>query len=129
MTSVGDIFTSPLGEDSRLRTWIVFDGHEETLLWDTQTIPTYVSDASLLWKNNWFTAGGEARSQLGLSSSDISTSITIEYTDYDFSFGPDGLDIVNSGKLEEVIVGEIDTSKIQLVRKKLPYLNDSKLYI
>ena len=93
MTSVGDIFTSPLGEDSRLRTWIVFDGHEETLLWDTQTIPTYVSDASLLWKNNWFTAGGEARSQLGLSSSDISTSITIEYTDYDFSFGPDGLDI------------------------------------
>ena len=43
--------------------------------------------------------------------------------------GPDGLDIVNSGKLEEVIVGEIDTSKIQLVRKKLPYLNDSKLYI
>ncbi|MBU03480.1 MAG: hypothetical protein CMA58_00630 [Euryarchaeota archaeon] len=93
MTSVGDIFTSPLGEDSRLRTWIVFDGHEETLLWDTQTIPTYVSDASLLWKNNWFTAGGEARRQLGLSSSDISTSITIEYTDYDFSFGPDGLDI------------------------------------
>jgi len=43
--------------------------------------------------------------------------------------GPDGLDIVNSGNLEEVIVGEIDTSKIQLVRKKLPYLNDSKLYI
>ena len=43
--------------------------------------------------------------------------------------GPDGLDIVNSGKLEEVTVGEIDTSKIQLVRKKLPYLNDSKLYI
>ena len=43
--------------------------------------------------------------------------------------GPDGLDIVNSRKLEEVIVGEIDTSKIELVRKKLPYLNDSKLYI
>jgi len=93
MTSVGDIFTSPLGEDSRLRTWIVFDGHEETLLWDTQTIPTYVSDASLLWKDNWFTAGSDARSQLGLSSSDISKLITIEYTDYDFSFGPDGLDI------------------------------------
>ena len=93
MTSVGDIFTSPMGEDSRLRTWIVFDDHEETLLWDTQTIPTYVSDASLLWKNNWFTAGSNARGQLGLSSSDIDNFITIEYTDYDFSFGPDGLNI------------------------------------
>lgn len=93
MTSVGDIFTSPMGEDSRLRTWIVFDGHEDTLLWDTQTIPTDVSDASLLWKNNWFTAGSDARSQLGLSSSDIDNFITIEYTDYDFSFGPDGLNI------------------------------------
>ncbi|MBD51598.1 MAG: hypothetical protein CMB08_06800, partial [Euryarchaeota archaeon] len=93
MTSVGDIFTSPKGEDSRLRTWIVFDDHEETLLWDTQTIPTYVSDASLLWRNNWFTAGSDARRQLGLSSSDIDNFITIEYTDYDFSFGPDGLNI------------------------------------
>jgi len=37
--------------------------------------------------------------------------------------------IVNSGKQEEVIVGEIDTSKIQLIRKKLPYLKDSKIHI
>ena len=43
--------------------------------------------------------------------------------------GPDGLDIVNSGKQEEVIVGEIDTSKIPLIRKELPYLNDSKIHI
>ena len=46
-----------------------------------------------MWKNNWFTAGSNARGQLGLSSSDIDNFITIEYTDYDFSFGPDGLNI------------------------------------
>ena len=31
MTSVGDS-TSPMGEDSRLRTWIVFDDHENSPL-------------------------------------------------------------------------------------------------
>ena len=94
MTSVGDIFTSPMGEDSRLRTWIVFDGHEDSLIWDTQALrgPS-VSEAPTLWRNNWFTAGSNARAQLGLSSTDIENNVTIEYTDYDFSFGLNGLEI------------------------------------
>jgi predicted amidohydrolase len=40
--------------------------------------------------------------------------------------GPDGLDIVNAGTTEKVIVGEINTDQISLVRKKLPYLDDAR---
>jgi predicted amidohydrolase len=40
--------------------------------------------------------------------------------------GPDGLDIVNADKGEKVIVGEINTAEISSVRKKLPYLEDSR---
>ena len=40
--------------------------------------------------------------------------------------GPDGLDIINANKGEKVIVGEINTDQISLVRKKLPYLDDAK---
>ncbi len=91
MTSVGDIFTSVKGEDSRLRTWILFDNHEDTLLWDTQTIPgSSVSDVSTSWSNNWFTAGSNAHTQIGLT--EIESFITIEYTSYNFSFGPNGLE-------------------------------------
>jgi predicted amidohydrolase len=40
--------------------------------------------------------------------------------------GPDGLDIVNANKGEKVIVGEINTDEIPLIRNKLPYLDDSR---
>jgi predicted amidohydrolase len=40
--------------------------------------------------------------------------------------GPDGLDIVNAGITEKVIMGEINTDEISSVRNKLPYLDDSK---
>jgi len=40
--------------------------------------------------------------------------------------GPDGLDIVNANEGEKVIVGEINTAEISSVRKKLPYLADSR---
>ena len=40
--------------------------------------------------------------------------------------GPDGLDIINAKKDEKVIVAEIDTNQITLIRKKLPYLEDSR---
>ena len=40
--------------------------------------------------------------------------------------GPDGLDINNANKDEKVIVGEINTDQISLVRKKLPYLDDAR---
>ncbi len=96
MTSVGDIFTNVKGDDSRLRTWILFDNHEDTLLWDTQTIPTSIADASTLWTNDWFTAGSNARSQLDITDSDIESFITIEYTNYNFSFGSEGLEITST---------------------------------
>ncbi|MDC1317990.1 carbon-nitrogen hydrolase family protein [Candidatus Thioglobus sp.] len=40
--------------------------------------------------------------------------------------GPDGLDINNANEDEKVIVGEINTNQISLIRKKLPYLDDAK---
>ena len=40
--------------------------------------------------------------------------------------GPDGLDINNANEAEKVIVGEINTDQISLVRNKLPYLDDAK---
>ena len=38
---------------------------------------------------------------------------------------PDGTDIVNAEQGDKLITAEIDTSKIEAVRKKLPYLKDS----
>ena len=33
MTSVADIFTNPKSQNSLVRTWVLFDGHEDTLTW------------------------------------------------------------------------------------------------
>jgi len=41
--------------------------------------------------------------------------------------GPDGLDINNANEGEKVIVSEINANQISLVRKKLPYLDDSRV--
>ena len=38
-TSVGNLFTNKKGEGASLLTWIVFDNHEDTLIWDTQAVP------------------------------------------------------------------------------------------
>ena len=85
VTSVGDIFTNQKGEGSLLRTWILFDGHENTIQWDEQTIPgddiDVVSDG---WASFGFTAGSSARSQLDISKNDIGTNTTIEFTSYSF---------------------------------------------
>ena len=53
MTSVGDIFTNQKGEGSLVRTWILFDGHQNTLQWDGQTIPgDYIESVSLDWASS-----------------------------------------------------------------------------
>ncbi|MFL2959671.1 MAG: hypothetical protein ACJZ5P_06470 [Candidatus Thalassarchaeaceae archaeon] len=86
VTSVGDIFTNQKGEGSLLRTWILFDGHENTLQWDEQTIPGDDIDRSIgrlgiLRIYRWlFTA----RSQLDISTNDIGSNTTIEFTSYSF---------------------------------------------
>ena len=93
MTSVGDVFTNLQGEGTRLRTWILFDNHEDTLLWDTQAIPgTSINDVSTEWSNGGFTAG-EIANQLDISGGDF---ITIEYTSYNFSLGSEGLEIIST---------------------------------
>jgi len=40
--------------------------------------------------------------------------------------GPDGLDVVNAGTTEKVIVVEINTDEISSMRNKLPYLDHSR---
>ena len=67
MTSVGDIFTNQKGEGSLLRTWVVFDGHEDTLQWDEQAIPGVYGAVSPEWAVSGFTAGQAARDQLDVS--------------------------------------------------------------
>ena len=85
VTSVGDIFTNQKGEGSLLRTWILFDGNENTLQWDEQTIPGDDIDVvSAGWASFGFTAGSTARSQLDISKNDIGSNTTIEFTSYSF---------------------------------------------
>ena len=84
MTSVGDIFTNQKGEGSLLRTWILFDGHEDTLQWDEQAIPgSDIGAVSADWAMAGFTAGG-VRDQLDVSRTDVGGNVTLQYTSYGF---------------------------------------------
>ena len=88
-TSVADVFTSPKGEGTLIRTWVLFDGHEQALIWDTQTVPGDDIDAAVSgWKAGGFTAGGQARSIDPISDISTGDSLKIEYTEYGF----EGLD-------------------------------------
>ena len=88
MTSVADIFTNPKGENALVRTWVLFDGHDDTLIWDTQAIPGDDIDATVsLWSSGGFTAGSSARDVFDDLVS--GGEQTIEYTEYDFQLGPD----------------------------------------
>ena len=88
MTSVADIFTNPKSQNSLVRTWVLFDGHENTLIWDTQTIPRDDIDAAVSqWSSGSFTAGAAAVDVF--KDLEIGSSQTIEYTEYDFELGPD----------------------------------------
>jgi hypothetical protein len=88
MTSVADLFANPEGKSALLRTWVLFDGHEDTLIWDTQAIPGDDIDAIVSgWSGGGFTAGEAARDVLD----DLKTGSeqTFEYTEYDFQLGSD----------------------------------------
>jgi len=84
MTSVGDIFTNQKGEGSLLRTWVVFDGHEDTLQWDEQAIPGSIGSMAPEWAVSGFTAGQAARGQLDVSKADVGSNVTLQYTSYGF---------------------------------------------
>ena len=84
MTSVGDIFTNQKGEGSLLRTWVVFDGHEDTLQWDEQAISGSIGSVTSEWTVSGFTAGQAARGQLDVSKADVGSNVTLQYTSYGF---------------------------------------------
>ncbi len=88
MTSVADLFTNPGGKSALLRTWVLFDGHEDTLIWDTQAIPGDEIDAVVSgWSDGGFTAGEQAREVF--EDIESGSGLIIQYTEYDFQLGPD----------------------------------------
>jgi len=87
-TSVADIFTNPKGENTLVRTWVLFEGHENTLIWDKQAVPgDDIGGTVSGWETGGFTVGSEAR---GIFEDDIGVGdpVTIQYTEYGF----DGFD-------------------------------------
>ena len=82
MTSLGTIFTQTKDGGIPLLTWVVFDGHEDTLIWDIQAIPgSDISGMAETWSGTGYTAG-----ELAIDSLDdpiVGTSITIVYTSYE----------------------------------------------
>jgi len=88
MTSVADIFTNPKDQNSLVRTWVLFDGHENTLIWDAQTIPGSDIDAVVSqWSSGSFTAGSAAVDVF--KNLELGSLEPIEYTEYNFELGPD----------------------------------------
>ncbi len=88
MTSTGELCPNPrickmtkLGDSSTISVWVLFDGHENTLQWDEQTIPgDDISPVAIEWAGSGFTAGSEARRTLGVS--EVGSNITFEFTQY-----------------------------------------------
>ena len=81
MTSVGNILTSTKEGGVLLPTWVVFDGHEDTLLWDTQSIPGKdINRIAEKWGTGNFTAGEGA--QDSLDDPLRGSTIVIQYTTY-----------------------------------------------
>ena len=87
MTSVADIFTSPKGQNSLIRTWVLFDGHDDTLIWDTQAIPgDDINSVVSAWTGGGFTAGESARGVF--NDLETGSEQSIEYTEYAFQMAP-----------------------------------------
>ena len=84
MTSIGTIFTETKDGGVPLLTWVVFDGHEDTLIWDIQAIPgSDIPAMAETWSEVGYTAG-----ELAIDSLDdpiLGTSITIVYTSYELN--------------------------------------------
>ena len=106
MTSIGELCPSPAckvtkqGDSSRIIVWILFDGHENTLQWDEQTIPgDEIAPVAIEWAGSGFTAGSDARRTLDVS--EVGSDITFEFTQYGVEIGDDGEPSVTKTVLEK----------------------------
>ena len=84
MTSVARTFTQTKDEGIMLLTWVVFDGHQDTLIWDSQAIPgDNINQISERWRLGGYTAGTEARESLDYPTN--GESLTLQYTTYEIN--------------------------------------------
>ena len=84
MTSVARTLTQTKDEGIMLFTWVLFDGQEDTLIWDSQAIPgDDIDKISETWRLGGYTAGTEARENLDFPS--IGESLTLQYTTYEIN--------------------------------------------
>ena len=84
MTSVAQTITKTKAEGTMLITWVLFDGHEDTLIWDSQAIPgDDINELSETWRLGGYTAGQDARNSLDNPS--IGKALTLQYTTYEIN--------------------------------------------
>ena len=84
MTSVAQTITKTKAEETMLITWVVFDGHEDTLIWDSQAIPgDDINEISETWRLGGYTAGQDARNSL--DNPPIGKALTLQYTTYEIN--------------------------------------------
>ena len=84
MTSVARTLTQTKEEGIMLLTWVVFDGHQDTLHWDYQAIPgNDIDDISETWRVGGYTAGTAARESLDYPLN--GKSLTLQYTTYELN--------------------------------------------
>jgi hypothetical protein len=130
MTSVGSILVTNKEDGSFYPVWVVFDGHEDTLLWDEQAIPgDDIDDISEKWSQGAYTAGPGARTQL--DSPPTGSPLILQYsyfTENQFGIpeivGPSEATVNYAGRIEWIpgisapevdsalVVGEITYNKL-----------------
>ncbi len=91
MTSVGNILASNKDGGALYPVWIVFDGHEDTLLWDEQAIPgDDPGELAKVLSLGGYLAGSDAREQLDRPST--GSPLTLQYS-Y-FTEGSNGVPVL-----------------------------------
>ena len=121
LTSVADIFTNPKGESTLFRTWVLFDDHEQALIWDSQAVPgDDIGGTVSGWKAGGFTAGDGARGTDPISDMGTGDSLKIEYTEYGFG----GLD----AELNPIITTTVTESTVSYMGRHqwVPGLSSSE---
>ena len=79
-TAVGSIFSSVQNEGTQLVTWVVFENHDDVLMWDSQSFSESKSTTYERWGNRGFTAGGDAVDVLDFPDSGRSNAeFTLEH--------------------------------------------------